>query len=365
MNRQYAALSGGAVVLIALNHAIHFGFEMAPVGGTLQSVLIALQALGAFAVPAFLFISGAFLSYSAGQLSMRFLRTNLERILWPYLSWSIAFYALVFVTTGEGQSLAGYAKSLLVGYPYHFVPLLVFWYAVAPLVVKFGRRHGLLLLAGIGAYQSLLLLLRFPEIAGGWAVPDEVGRLLKVPILFTSMSDWAIYFPLGVVVSMHQAAIRTWLVRLRWLLAAAAGALFVAGVLNAVDVVSAPVARLVVPLPVMLLLPLVNRASIPMVRSLESLGRCSYGIYLAHFFVINVTVFIVANAGVNVGAIRFPLLLAIALALPLGLMNLITRVPSARHVYRYVFGIAPPADRARPSTSRIATRPAHSGHAAV
>src|SRR5688500_13977086 len=122
MHRQYGALSGIAIVLIAINHAIHFGLEVNPVDGAARHALVFLQALGAFAVPAFLFISGAFLSYSAGQLSWAFVRSNVGRILWPYLVWSALFYVVVLLTNGERQSAPGYVKSLVVGYPYHFVP---------------------------------------------------------------------------------------------------------------------------------------------------------------------------------------------------------------------------------------------------
>ena len=72
-----------------------------------------------------------------------------------------------------------YLKNLLVGYPYHFVPLLVFWYLATPALVWIGRRRGALLLAGIGAWQAWLLAVRFPEMFGldGW-LPGWAGATL-------------------------------------------------------------------------------------------------------------------------------------------------------------------------------------------
>src|SRR4030095_12470672 len=100
MNRQYGALSGLAILLIVMNHAIHFGVMVYPVGGGWVYALSLLESLGVFAVPAFLFISGGFVSYSAAQLSLAFIKGSVSRILWPYIIWSIAFFALEFLVTG-------------------------------------------------------------------------------------------------------------------------------------------------------------------------------------------------------------------------------------------------------------------------
>lgn len=342
MNRQYGALSGAAIVLIAINHAIHYGFELTAVPGAWTNVLIFLQALGAFAVPAFLFISGAFLSYSAGQLSFQFIKTNLGRILWPYAVWSVLFFVLVFLTMGERYSPAGYIKNLLVGYPYHFIPLLTFWYLAAPFVVKAGKRYGLALVAAIAVYQSLLLLVRFPEWLG--PIPAPWSHLLRVPVLFTSMSDWAIYFPLGLVLSMHNSRVKPILLKWRWALMAGTAVVFLLGILDAYKLISAPWARFAAPLPLMFLLPIVDRQVIPWVQRFEFLGKRSYGIYLAHFFVINLVVFFLKPLGLGPAALLVvvPGLLVIALAIPLALMDVMARPAITRKIYRYVFGFPPP-----------------------
>jgi surface polysaccharide O-acyltransferase-like enzyme len=345
MNRQYGALSGVAIALIVLNHAIHYAFQVSPVEGASRNVLIALQALGTFAVPAFLFVSGAFMSYSSARFSLAFLRTNVERIVWPYLIWSVLFYLVLLVTTGERYSAPGYVKNLLVGYPYHFVPLLLFWYVTAPLTARIGRRYGWWLLVAIGLFQGLLVVERFPQIFGDIA-PDW-ARLLRVPILFGTLSDWAIYFPMGLVLRMHEAAVKAWLVRLRLVTLGATVALFALGLLNGIGVVAAPWARFLSPLPLMLLLPVISRDSIPLVRRFELLGKRSYGIYLAHFVFINIAAFLAGSMSVSrVGGmwlVIVPAFFLTALGMALLLMDVMTRVQPARTLYRYVFGIAPPA----------------------
>jgi surface polysaccharide O-acyltransferase-like enzyme len=363
MNRQYAALSGIAIFLIVLNHAIHFGLQVAPVDGAWHGGMILLQAFGAFAVPAFLFVSGAFLAYSARQLTFTFVRNSLSRILWPYAIWSAVFY-VSFVRPGATlQALGAYVWNLLIGFPYHFVPLLVLCYLAAPLLVRVGRRWPVALIGVIGIYQALLLGLRFSGHFG--LSPEARGMLTLVrpPVLFDPLAQWALYFPLGLVIALHDKAIRPRLLRLRDVLTAATAVLFAAGMATALGLASVPWARFLAPVPMMLLLPVVSRASIPLVDRFEELGRRSYGIYLVHFVVINA---LVALASVSPPALRlpalvFPAFLALTLALTLLVMHGMERSALTRRIYRHLFGIVPATSkrpggfRQPPTTGNIRT----------
>lgn len=345
MNRQYGALSGVAIFLIVLNHAIHFGLQVSPVGGAWFKVLVILQAMGGFAVPVFLFVSGAFLAYAAREFSITFVRSSLERIVWPYLIWSGIFYTLLYTATGTGYTVAGYLKNLLVGYPYHFVPLLVFWYLAAPALAWAGRRHAVLLLAAIAAAQAWLLVVRFPEMFGlaGW-LPSWAAATAP-PVLTTTMADWGVYFPLGLVMALHGPALKPRLMKWRLAAAALTAALFGLGLLNAFSLANAPWARLAAPVPLMLLLPTIDRGSIPWLEAFERLGRRSYGIYLSHFVAINALAFAVAGWSLRSAAlpfIVFPAFFVAALGVSLLLMDAMSRSAAGRRVYRYVFGIVPP-----------------------
>jgi fucose 4-O-acetylase-like acetyltransferase len=343
MNRQYTALSGVAIFLIVVNHAIHFGLQVSPVNGHWLRGLIVLQAFGAFAVPAFLFVSGAFLCYAARELSFRFVRTSMGRILWPYVIWSAIFYVIALLTRGEGHTAVGYVKNLLVGYPYHFVPLLLFWYAATPVLVRAARRHGAWLLAAVAAYQLLLLALRFPGVFLSSDVLPPWADRLAPPVLFRPLSDWAVYFPLGLVLSMHQTAIKPYLLRLRGLTVGAAGALFILGILNAFDATHTPWARFLAPVPLMFVLPIIDRSSIPLLRRFEFLGRRSYGVYLVHFALLNLLVLVVVRLRLDrLPIVVFPTLLLSALGLALVLMDITARSSRAGRAYRYVFGTVPP-----------------------
>lgn len=346
MNRQYGALSGLAILLIVMNHAIHFGVMVYPVQGDWLYALSLVESLGTFAVPAFLFISGAFVSYSAAQLTPAFIKGSVSRILWPYVIWSLAFFLLEFLVTGVRQSPSGYVKNLLVGYPYHFVPLLVFWYLASPLAVKLGKQHGLAVVLAVGAIQALLILQRYPRMFGLEGLLPDWTNVIRVPVLFTSMSDWAIFFPLGLVFSIHEKKLKPMVHRIWWMLLAATVVLFALGVLDAVRIVRMPWTRAFAPVPLTLLLPLVSRNSIPLLGLFEMLGRRSYGIYLAHFVAINAAVFLATQFAPLVPSLTpaiFPALLVGALLTPLLLMDAMTRVVPARRLFRYVFGIVPPA----------------------
>ena len=350
MSRQYGALSGVAIVLVVVNHSVHFGLQVSPVEGAWLKLLSLLQALGSFAVPAFLFVSGAFLSYAARELSFGFVRASLGRILWPYVIWSTLFYGLVSLTNEVRPSIAVYIKNLLVGYPYHFVPILIFWYVTAPIVVRVGKRHGALLLVAIGLYQTFLLALRWSDMVGAPGPLPDWMHALQPAVLSTSMCEWAIYFPLGLVLSQHAAALTPWLLGVRWLAVGATVGLFVLGILNAFEVMWAPWARFAAPVPLMFLLPVVERGWIPFVRGFEVVGRRSYGIYLAHLVVINLVVLLASWPRLNLDSrplVVFPTFLVAALGASLLLMNVMTRTLPARSVYRLVFGIMPPVARIR------------------
>ena len=344
MNRQYAPLGGVAIALIVLNHAIHYGLQVSPVAGSWLYLLIVLQALGAFAVPTFLFLSGAFVSYAAGKLSLRLLRTSMARLLWPYVTWSTIFYVLIFMIGGQSYHFFGYIKNLLVGYPYNFVPLLAFWYVVAHPLASVARRRGRLVLGIAGTCQIALIAIRFPGLFGLTLPLPAWTRALTPPVLFTPLSVWAIYFPLGLVLSLQDARLRPRLHRWKWVAIATTLLLFLLGIVDAFKIALVPWARFAAPVPLMFVLPIIRRDSIPLLRRFEMIGRQSYGIYLSHFVIINLIVEVFTNR--HLGAIRHPLVVFpsfffIALTGPLLLMNVTARMRSFPEVYGYLFGLMP------------------------
>jgi peptidoglycan/LPS O-acetylase OafA/YrhL len=347
MNRQLGALSGLAMLLIVINHSIHMGTQFLQqegyplVQGAGEYLLFGLQALGIFAVPIFMFISGSFVTYAARgdvSLSRKFLGTTITHILLPYVLWSLLFYIVIHLHYGTRYTILEILHNLTVGYPFHFIPLLIFFYLLSPLLVYLGRKYPWLVLAVVGFYQLLLIILRAP---GSFAFPfaDHL-QFLFPPIIGNTFADWGLYFPLGVIFSLHAASLRPWLTRLKGVSVAATIAFFALGILDAWMLVHAPLARYLCPLTFLLIVPSIDRQSIPLVRQLEKIGRRSYGIYLTHLIVLDLVLLVLSSWmpwTFNHPGLLYPFLILFALQAPLFVMGRLARPPMLR-TYRYVFG---------------------------
>ena len=70
-------------------------------------------------------------------------------------------------------------------------------------------------------------------------------------------------------------------------LVAATILLFGAGLLDVAGWLEVPWARYLCPVPLMFILPTIERKAIPAVGQLETVGKRSYGLYLTHLIVMN------------------------------------------------------------------------------
>jgi peptidoglycan/LPS O-acetylase OafA/YrhL len=348
MNRQFGAFTGLAMVLIVLNHAITFGMEaqtqsgLPGIQGGLLTILSNLQAIGIFAVPIFLFVSGSFVSYAAQgdppRLSSKFLWSSLRHILIPYIIWSMIFYIVLFFVSHETNNFLGYIKNILVGYPYHFIPLLLAYYALSPLMVMVIRRHSILLLVVIFVYQLFTLNVLMPGYLG-IIFPAWTSRLV-LPVLRTTFADWGIYFPLGLVYGLHAKKILPWLKSWRWILIGSTVLIFCSGAIFASRHINIPQVRLICQTTFVLSMPFISRDQLPWVRQLERVGKRSYGLYLTHLIFLNLIIWLLHTYAPTITGtyfLIFPVLFGIGLFIPLGLMELASRSPG-RKIYRYVFG---------------------------
>jgi hypothetical protein len=87
-------------------------------------------------------------------------------------------------------------------------------------------------------------------------------------------------------------------------------------------------------------IPTIKRQSIPMVRSFERIGQGVYGIYLTHLLVLYLALLVINAVAPTLFYFRIlllPFLFALALGLPLVVMNGFTR-SRAKIIYPYVFG---------------------------
>jgi len=348
MNRQNVALSGVAMILIVLNHTIQLSNEYAaaldylPQESIGHYILWILQALGSFAVPIFLFISGSFVAYAARgeppRLTRKFLQAGLIHILVPYLLWSLIFYAILYINRGISFSLLEYGKNLLVGYPFHFIPLLIFFYLISPVLVPVAKRFPWILILGFFLYQIFLLNNKYPGMLGfefpGWT------NTFVIPILGNTMADWGVCFPIGIVVSLNMQNFRPWLLKMKWIFLGITMVSFLIALLDAQEIVAMPIARFVGPVPFLFVIPTINRNSILGVQQLEEVGKRSYGIYLTHLIILD-TIFSIVSKNfpsfLQYSLIITPVVLFLGLSIPIMVMKYFSKSP-LRKYYRYVFG---------------------------
>jgi len=350
MNRQYLALLGLAIVIVVFYHISYmvndipqeFGYP--PIGGRMSTLLVILRQPGVFAVPTFLFISGSFFAYASQargkgtRFAYKVSWENIKHVFWPYLIWSIAFYIAIYIGRDETYTIQGYIKNLIVGYPYHFIPILVFYYAIAPILVLLSKRFGLIVIVVIAIYQVFLINLIYPGILG-FDLPRWMNYM-ALPVLKGTLAVWGIFFPMGVIFGLNMRMIMPVLKKLKWLFLVLTFTLFALTILNITSIINAPWARFLFPVAFILLVPIIKRQSIPMVRSLERIGQRVYGVYLTHLLILYLALLIiyaVAPTLLYYRILLIPGLFALALGLPLITMKSFSQ-SRARVLYKYVFG---------------------------
>jgi peptidoglycan/LPS O-acetylase OafA/YrhL len=348
MNRQSVALGGLAIALVVLHHVIDFQFIwMRELGFVVTDRpayywLIPLYKIGHIAVPLFFFISGGFVAYAARgnppRLSRQSVQSALLRLLWPYFIWSTVFYVLIYWQNGQQYSLAGYLKNYIVGYPYHFVPLLIFFYLISPLLVYWAESYGLLLILLFGLGQFVLLITNDPQLFG--LVLPAWATAVRLPVLHTTLAQWAIFFPLGLILALDDNRIKPWLKRGTWLLLLLTVVSFALCLLDTFSLIRAPLAALLFPITFVLLAPQIKREWLPAVKALEYIGKRSYGVYFTQLLMIDILYLGVQQWLpwlIDVPLLLVPAIFALGLGIPLLIMYLFSAKPS-RVAYRYVFG---------------------------
>lgn len=348
MNRQLLALRGLAIFLVVLNHTIKLGiwhsenYSASHIDGAWGLTLLIFVQLGIFAVPIFMFISGAFMAYTAQgsnlQSSFKIALAGIKIMIWPYIIWSVLFYIVSYLLLGDSTTLLGYIKDLLVGYPNNFIPLLIFFYLVSPILIRFANRSGFLLILLFGLYQIFLLNVAFPGILG-FRFP-EWASYFTPPVLRNTLATWGIYLPLGLVYGLHAQKIRPVLLKYDWVVGVAAILLFTVSVFNELLSKNLDIVNQVTPVLFVFLIPLIKRESIPFYRQLEKIGKRAYGVYLMNLIVINLILILSNWIEVWLSSAQFVILwilVILTLGIPVFIMKFVERIPKFS-VYRYLFG---------------------------
>jgi surface polysaccharide O-acyltransferase-like enzyme len=354
--RIFPVLRGLAILAVVCNHASWMGLSLIEEEGRSSAAygLIALTQLTAFAVPSFLFLSGYFVAYAARgdppSLGWRVIGARLETLLWPYLIWSSLIY-ISQIVMGRGYSLIEFGRRLILGQvaaPYFFIPLLVQLYLLAPIIVRYAKRHSVLLLVVCAAVQLMAMGLFYLRIYNV-PLPALFEALVDVgPVLFM---NGTLSFALGAVVWHNRRAFRSRLAPLKWWLL---GVAVVFGLLSIFEseiairyVDMLPEARstfkltsTLCALSAILFVVALDRVRFPLANWIEEIGAQSYGVYLVHYHVL-----LYALRGIRqfvpwLSSQQWLLqivLNAVGLAVPLLLITCLARSPLRRY-YRLLFG---------------------------
>ena len=295
MKRHYPAIRGLAIFLVIVHHSIVLGASIPgewgypQADGVLADTLGVVSLLGWIAVPAFLFISGSFYAYAARgeppQISLKLVIANLTGILWPYLVWSLVYYLIEMLGKGTSYTIFGIIKNLFVGYPFHFVPLIVFFILISPLMLKVAQRIGWAWVLGLIALYQLFLIFTLDSRLYGLYMPEWTNYLV-VPVLSRTLADWGIYFPLGLCLTLNTKVTSPILEKTRWIFAILFVFFFALAAAHVLRVVRLPFTRHLYPLMFVLLTPALKREWIPARKFFESIGKYAYGIYLIHLVFI-------------------------------------------------------------------------------
>jgi surface polysaccharide O-acyltransferase-like enzyme len=322
------------------------------VGTATYYALRLVEQLVVFTIPAFLFVSGFFVSVLAGRLGRvppGAVVTRIRALVVPYLLWSGVIVAALAL---EGRIYSGsrYLQMVLTGSTnpsYYYVPLLMQLYVVAPFIVWAARRRWKVLLAVTAALQACVYVLQYVAVVGSNG--EVVGRVaaLLPKWLFAAQMFW---FTLGVVVAFEQQAFKGIVKRLRWHLLAGAAVLFVAGFIewelllglsgrpwveNRVTLIDGLYAAAVI-----FTFLAFAEVRFPFQRTLMDLGAKSFGIYLVHGIFMEYVARAIYHAAPWMLAhqpLFLTLVVGLGLGLPLVRMDLVRR-SRARALYPYVFG---------------------------
>jgi fucose 4-O-acetylase-like acetyltransferase len=359
MTNRLLFLNGLAIFMIAVQHASEYGLQAMFVwANAAQSQAIAvpdnmlpyyitmvIRQITALAVPAFLFISGYFVAFLArgkeAKLTLKMVMPRIKTLIPPFIVWTIIRYILL-------RRLPTSVDEILD--PYHFVPLLIQFYLLSPLLVPAAKKRPILLLAFFVALHLVIQGLRYLgnigiEIAAANSVLAWMPR-------WTFIGQQPFWFPFGLVFGLHSRTIIPWLVKNRRLMVA--GAILFAvlaivelfnGIRMAEDGIVNPnfssfsktffilffiLAAVVIDVPR-------NRVT----KFFNDIGAQSLGMYLGNIpsiYVVSVLIYHLIPQLLHIQIIYQPLLVLVGLFIPLGLMDLVRRIPFSRPHYRTIFG---------------------------
>lgn len=362
-------MNGLAILSVILFHAAGWGYtalfawtpRYLPVEvpnfdqvGTLPYYLFRfVDQLAVFSIPAFLFVSGAFVAFSQSALQrkggMRKLWNRIRVLIIPYLAWSAVMIFLRSVD-GDPPGLVEIGRMLMLGSStaaYYYVPLLVQLILVAPIIFYLAEARPLMLIAIAGTVTLMVNLLPYSlALMGENTIVEGVSMLLPKWFFLTRL----FWFACGMIFARHISTWRTFMQRWKGVLLAITVISFAVGIIEWelllryspqpwIDHRETLIDTLYSAGVIASLLAF-TEVKLPGTSFLNTVGSQSYGIYLAHIPIMEVIARGLYHSFPSVlgWTILFASILTLlGLGLPVIMMNLLRRSSLVR-VYPLVFG---------------------------
>ena len=367
MFRKLRYLTGMATVSVVIYHSTAWGFismfwwahRYRPVAtvnfdqlGNIEYYgLRFIEQLVAFAIPAFIFLSGYFIAFATGKkyktVGWDIVISRIRILIVPFIIWSIISLFSNMVLQGEKYTpltffiliVSGRAADL-----FYYIPLLVQLYLLSPLLVLLIKQRTKITLLVSGMIQVLVLFFRYIAILN----PEtNFFSSLSNSILFTSYIFWFVF---GVYIEMNLPNIKKNLVHYKNLFTYAIPLLGVAGIIewellfrfSGQDWI-APRETLIdqlYALCIILVFIASEKIRFPLSEQIANLSASSYAIYLVHTLALVSTAKIVYHLVPSVMEYQIlfqPILILGGLGVPLLLMYLVKRSFLQKY-YGYLFG---------------------------
>ena len=368
MFRRLLFLNGLATIGLILFHAAGWGFVAMvswqarylplvgnagdQINGIGYYMLRVMEQVPVATIPAFLFVSGVFVAFSArqqGAVAWPVVRARLKTLIIPYLLWSTIVLALL-VAEGRVRSPAQIPLMLLTGSTnpaYYYVPLLCQFYLLSFWLVPLARRRPILLLVCAALIQSAVQLGYY---VGYMGVESSVLHMIgSTPKWFFAARIF--WFTFGIVAGFNLKAFETILPRFRWWLLGLALLLIPVGVAEWQWIVDGSGSGwlahretfidTIYSLALLLAVLAFYRQPVPAEAHIESLGLKSYGIYLVHSPVMEYTaraIYHLAPALLASQLLLQPILIVAGLGIPLAVMAFANRASQIQRYYKFAFG---------------------------
>lgn len=362
MVRRLLLLNGIAVIGVALNHASGYGFRAMflwtdrylPVtvpdysqAGSLAFYGIAIaQQLIYFTLPAFLFVSGFFVAFTAGKenphLKWNVVFARIKTLIIPLIVWMAILFVFFLIYNREIIKLNNALLS------YYYIPLLIQFFLLAPFMVLLARRNWALLLI-LTAVAELSRETLYYLQALGVEFPGQELLIYLTPLwLIPTLIFW---FSLGIVVGIHRERFSQWLAKNKRLFLVA---LIVLIPLTLIEYqfmwqVSGKewlgnfrggYSRSLYALAFLLCFLAYEKVKIPFSNKFSQLGGKSLGIYLAHgliMFIVAAILYKFTPWVLGRQVLYQVVLIVFGLGVSLIAMQIVSKT-RLRGIYHYIFG---------------------------